>query len=60
MGFDTDDTFLYTYSHGSWGRQMSGDLSAWLKSRMLKIDRRLSELSRRLTTREVKPSVKQR
>jgi hypothetical protein len=59
MDFDTDDTFLYTYSHAFSRGQMSGDLSAWLKSRMAKIDRRLTELSRRLTTRQVKSDAKQ-
>jgi|GEM_PF-4224191 len=59
MRFDTDDIFLYMYSHAFRREQLSGDLSAWLKSRMARIDRRLAELGRRLTTREVKPNAKQ-
>jgi hypothetical protein len=58
MGFDTDDTLLNTYPHLTCGRKMSRDLENWLKSRMIEIDRRLSELSRRLAIRRPKSSAK--
>jgi hypothetical protein len=59
MDFDTVDTFLNACSHKHWRTELSGDLPVWLKSRMIKINRRLSKLSGRLTTREVKRSARQ-
>jgi len=58
MGFDTDDTLLNVYLQRVGGQEMSRDLERWLKSRMVEIDRRLSELRSRLTVREARNSAR--